>query len=904
MKIVIGLVEHIGDIVACEPVARYLKTRYPECKLSWVVAEGYREIIDSNPYVDETIPVECLTDWIKISRHGKYDQVVDLHVNYRVCSHCRIPLVKQHGNPYINAYEWLDHGALLEAFSIGAGLPKLSAAPRLYLGEQHRKAVDALRLPERFCVIHRESNNLEKDWTNQNWRGLADWISGELKLQIVEIGVGKAGATSSPLIGDSIDLLNKTSIMETAEVIRRARFFIGVDSGPAHLANAVETPGIVLLGRMGAFRQYTPYTGLYGSDGPDVKLVRNLTGPARTLRLDEVVDAVRYVNTLLDERENTATGAREADATAVAATDDSSRGIVSEDDRAAVLGSPFFDAGWYAIHYPEIERSSLSAVDHFILVGGAKGYSPGPMFCSNAYLRHNSDVATAGVNPLLHYLRFGARESRPVEPVGGLPAEPKSSIRDLPGESGIQLSSALGDASARPLDHSIPASEIPRTFAFYLPQFHPIAENDWAHGKGFTEWNNVIKAKPLFNGHYQPRIPGELGYYDLRAFDVMREQVELALEHGINGFCFYYYYFHGKKLLYKPIENYIKSDLKAPFFFLWANENWSKRWDGGDKEVIIAQQHSHEDDLAFIRELFPVFEDDRYTKIGGKPLLMIYKAHLFPNMLATVETWRDEAAKRGFPGLYLVMVDDWTPEPIQPRTLGFDASYEIPSNVIPAEVLADDVDSLGLGDDFTGRIVDYQKFAQFHAGRPPTEYRRFRTVMLPWDNTPRYGSRAIVHVNTVGEGYKQWLAQAMIDTYNRFPADERIVLLHSWNEWCEGTYLEPDGKLGRSYLRQTREAIDSATNALSIGGTPEIARAIQQLQQGQRSKDEAAFRILQAAHARTAALWHERDALQAKLGVQNAEIAALAAGNVQQAAPPASLMHRVARKILRAARGR
>ncbi|MEK6290711.1 MAG: glycosyltransferase family 9 protein, partial [Paraburkholderia tropica] len=301
MRIVIGLVEHIGDIVACEPVARYLKMKYPDSSVAWVVNKAYRELVDSNPYVDETVAVDCLTDWIKISRHGGYDKVVDLHVNYRVCSHCRVPLIKEQGNPFINAYEWLDYGALLEAFTLGAGLPKLSAAPRLYIGDESRREVDALGLPAQYCVIHRESNNVDKDWTGENWQILARWIATELKLPIVEIGVNKDGA-SSPLAGLATDLRSRTSILATAEVIRRARFFIGVDSGPSHLANAVGTPGVVLLGRMGAFRQYTPYTGLYGSNAPEVKLARNLLGPARELPVQDVIDATRYVTNILDGR--------------------------------------------------------------------------------------------------------------------------------------------------------------------------------------------------------------------------------------------------------------------------------------------------------------------------------------------------------------------------------------------------------------------------------------------------------------------------------------------------------------------------------------------------------------------------------------------------------------------------
>ena len=210
--------------------------------------------------------------------------------------------------------------------------------------------------------------------------------------------------------------------------------------------------------------------------------------------------------------------------------------------------------------------------------------------------------------------------------------------------------------------------------------------------------------------------------------------------------------------------------------------------------MIIEQRHSDFDDREFIRGLFETFADKRYVKVLGKPVLMIYKAHLFPNILASTELWRAEAEAHGFPGLYLVMVDDWGALD-SPRYLGFDASYEIPTNVMPRSVEVEPAERPHLPDDFTGRIIDYQRFAQFHAGRPFPTHKRFRTVMLPWDNAARYGSRAIVHVNVEGDGYQTWLSQALLDTYKRYPPEERFVFLHSWNEWCEGTYLEPDGKI-------------------------------------------------------------------------------------------------------------
>jgi ADP-heptose:LPS heptosyltransferase len=837
MNIIIGLIEHMGDIVACEPVSRYIRHKYPDAKISWAVLGAYKELIDTNPNIDETIILECLTDWIKLSKHSKANsqiKIVDLHVNYRICSHCRVPLIKEEGNLFINAFEWLDYGALLEAFSMGAGLPKLSAQPRVYLNEQHRTFVDELQLPAQYCVIHRESNESSKDWPIEQWRQFAQWFEKTIGLAIVEVGTVKNGETS-PFIGKSLDLRNRTSILQTAEVIRRARFFIGVDSGPAHLANAVQTPGVILLGKHGVFRQYIPYTAYYASSAPEVKIVRNLTGPARLVPMHEVTEAVKYVAHTLD--------ARLAHDVAAPVNDQHvspGQYKAAPEDRTLLEGSKYFDPSWYVLHQASEIPSNVDPLDHFLAEGGVAGFSPGPDFDSSRYLKANPELASMGMNPLVHMLRSGNAIDWPLE-------QPHhANVEDDIAAVGVPVLSTFTGTSNPAVVPTHGKSQLPKAFAFYLPQFHPIAENNVAHGMGFTEWNNVIKAKPLFAGHYQPKIPGELGYYDLRSVDTMRAQLELALEHGITGFCFYYYYFHGKKLLYKPIENYINSDMKAPFFFLWANENWSKRWDGGDNELIIEQQHSPEDDLAFLRELIPVFTDERYQKIHGKPLLLIYKTHLFPDIRKTTDLWRDEIVKHGFPGIYLVMVDDWSEDIGHPRQHGFDATYEIPSNIVPVATYDTEMENADVAMDVGGRLVDYAKFAKFHMSRPFPEYKRFRTVMLPWDNTARYGAHAMVHTNTRGDDYKLWLTQALLDSAHRYEPEERIVFLHSWNEWCEGTYLEPDTKSGRRYLQETKAALSSAENVLSMLEKGDYADEVNTMLRIEQEKDAGAYQLIKA----------------------------------------------------------
>ncbi len=187
-----------------------------------------------------------------------------------------------------------------------------------------------------------------------------------------------------------------------------------------------------------------------------------------------------------------------------------------------------------------------------------------------------------------------------------------------------------------------------RPIAIYLPQFHPIPENDKWWGKGFTEWRNVVQAKPRFNGHYQPHIPSDLGFYDLRLHEVLIEQAKLAKNNGIYGFCFYHYWFNGKLLLEKPVEALLKNKTpEFPFMLCWANENWTRAWDGGDNEILIKQEYSLDDDKEHIKYLIPFFKDTRYIKIDNKAVFAIYKPDLFPDISQTLNIFREEAKKQG-----------------------------------------------------------------------------------------------------------------------------------------------------------------------------------------------------------------------------------------------------------------
>src|SRR5262245_55501556 len=216
-----------------------------------------------------------------------------------------------------------------------------------------------------------------------------------------------------------------------------------------------------------------------------------------------------------------------------------------------------------------------------------------------------------------------------------------------------------------------------RLIAVYLPQFHPIPENDRSWGKGFTEWTNVAQAKPMFRGHYQPHLPADLGFYDLRLPEVRRAQADLAQEHGIHGFCYYHYWFHGRRLLERPFEDVLRSgEPDFPFCLCWANENWTRRWDGLEQEILLAHHYSPADDLAHIRSLAPALAGPRYIRVDGKPLFLIYRPGLLPDARATVDRWREEYHRLTGEELFLARVARLPEEATDPRLDGFDVAVE------------------------------------------------------------------------------------------------------------------------------------------------------------------------------------------------------------------------------------
>lgn len=341
--------------------------------------------------------------------------------------------------------------------------------------------------------------------------------------------------------------------------------------------------------------------------------------------------------------------------------------------------------------------------------------------------------------------------------------------------------------------------------AFYLPQFHPIAENDRWWGNGFTEWTNVKSSEPQFPRHYQPRLPGELGYYDLRDQDVQKRQVELAHLYGIGGFCFYFYWFAGKRLLELPIDNYAKNkELDLPFCLCWANENWSRRWDGLENDILIAQKHTPEDDFAFIEYISRYLKNPKYIRIGVKPLLIVYRPSLLPSPKKTAYCWRSWCKKNGIGDIYIAYTQSF--EKVNPKEYGFDGAIEFPPNNTGPACITDQIK--GLNKSFTGAIYDMGDLVNRSNTFEQVDYPLFRGVCPWWDNTARRKSNSVILANSSPLGYQRWLYNAIQDSIRRLRnEDERLIFVNAWNEWAEGAYLEPDQMYGYAYLEATRMAI-------------------------------------------------------------------------------------------------
>ena len=325
-----------------------------------------------------------------------------------------------------------------------------------------------------------------------------------------------------------------------------------------------------------------------------------------------------------------------------------------------------------------------------------------------------------------------------------------------------------------PVEATTAAGDDPRLIAFYLPQFHPIPENDAWWGKGFTEWTNVARARPMFAGHDQPHLPAELGFYDLRLSEVREAQADLAGEYGLHGFCYFHYWFEGRTLLERPFREVLAtSKPNFPFCLCWANENWTRAWDGLEKDVLIEQRHSEADDRRHRRHLADAFQHPSYIRVGDKPLFLIYRISKLPNPGRTAEIFREEARKFGIEDLYLLTVESLRDDRVEPESIGFDAAVEFQPDWLELGAPSRRIDGNSV-------VFDYPAVVERMLSKETPSYTRFPGVTPGWDNSARRRQNAVVLAGSTPELYERWLGGA-IDQARRTGAG--MVFINAWNEW-------------------------------------------------------------------------------------------------------------------------
>jgi hypothetical protein len=345
-----------------------------------------------------------------------------------------------------------------------------------------------------------------------------------------------------------------------------------------------------------------------------------------------------------------------------------------------------------------------------------------------------------------------------------------------------------------------------RIIPFYLPQFHPIPENDEWWGKGFTEWTNTAKAKPMFRGHHQPNLPADLGFYDLRNPETRIDQAELAREHGIEGFCYWHYWFSGKQILERPFQEVLESGIPDfPFCLAWANHNWSGIWHGAPGKILLKQTYGGKKDYeSHFYSLLDAFTDPRYIKVENKPLFIVYRSHEFPEVEQFISLWQELAIKEGLEGLY---IPGFSTEPDSLLELGFDACIYDMLPIIFNPLRDESGVSQWIRKARNKPIVyPYKKVVQKNFMANNGQITQYPFLFPNWDNTPRSGTGGIVLSDSTPELFRYHVKKILQQVRHREP-DKRLVFVKSWNEWAEGNYLEPDMKYNRRYLEVIKEEI-------------------------------------------------------------------------------------------------
>jgi glycosyltransferase involved in cell wall biosynthesis len=463
---------------------------------------------------------------------------------------------------------------------------------------------------------------------------------------------------------------------------------------------------------------------------------------------------------------------------------------------------PEFDPAYYLATYPDIAEAGVDPFEHYLRWGFREGRNPSDAFDTRFYVQRYLDTDPAQ-NPLLHYRAF-----RHVLRLHPTPPPHEHAVFDE-----VRRFTRPGPhfETRRSLPHT--AIRRAKLLAFYLPQFHAVPENDAWWGTGFTEWTSVARGQPRFAGHYQPRIPRDLGPYSLDDPATMHRQIEMARDAGLFGFVPYFYWFNGKRLLERPLEAFLAdATLEFPFCLMWANENWSRRWDGSDHEVLISQDYRPADEIGLIDCFARHFRDPRYIRVEGRPLLMVYRAGHIPQTSHTVARWRRLWDERHGERPLLVMAQAFGA--IDPHAFGFDAAVEFPPHKLTTAAGSSRSGHVFLDPRAQMQVFDYPDVVAASLAEPAPPFPLIRTAVPGWDNDARRQGHGLVVHGATPARYQAWL-EGLIENARAKPLwGESFVCINAWNEWAEGAYLEPDVHFGAAFLNATGRA---ATRPIGAG---------------------------------------------------------------------------------------
>lgn len=745
--IYIELVEHIGDIIACEPVSKFLREKNPDKKIYWVVKKNYKDVISANPYIDGIIEVDSLgeADSFCAKKRKNGDVIVDLHYDGRLCTKTG-KIHKNENECPINMNNIFSDGrSILSGFSQIGGLEPLNDAPTFHLKENLTLPEN---IPSEYVVFHCKSNSKTKDWTAKKWNELAK-KAVEKGVKIVEIGQEPVIKSDSP---NYYDCTNINDLQKIGLIIKNAKGFVGIDSAFAHIANCFNIYSILIFGKYMSFDEYNPYSGNFGKN-KNCTIVFNVSDFSTTIPVSAVYKAFED---FLYNRTNKLNR---------------------------------------IIRYRKISLKKLLKTIFSL---------------HNEYDENNRKkkvVTILGISVKMDYK----------------PKKVKKDLKDLAEYIDYVQNHQLDKSEFVELnEEKIELSENnTKLISFYLPQFHSFPSNDDWFGRGFTEWSNSTKAVPQYTGHHQPHLPIDVGFYNLETDTIMKRQIELAKQYGIYGFSFYYYWYSGKKIMEKPIQNFLANkSLDMPFFMFWANENWSHLWgNGADEEILYKQEIVDGDAEKFMADILPYMKDDRYIKIDNKPLLIIYNPEIYPlNVLtAFVDRIRQIAKENGFVDLYInTIMKPFMEKGVYKdylNTIHFDGVVEFLPGCM--HNLFEKSNKKYLNPLFKGNCFDVKEFVEKERYLYNSDSRVFKGIFPMWDNTARRCYKGATIFESSPELYKKWLKNIMNWTKKNNPKNEQFVFVNAWNEWAEGAHLEPDTKYGYAYLQATKEALEEENEQFS-----------------------------------------------------------------------------------------